>query len=75
MKTNETINKVLDFKDYYNSLGKDDRMALRHLVVPAYMQYPTFYQKLAKNSWTALEIEKLEMLTGEKFSRNDTTQY
>ena len=75
MKTIETINKVLDFKDYYNKLSKDDRVALRQLMVPAYMSYPTFYAKLDKNAWSALEVEKLEKLTGEKFSNYATTQY
>ena len=67
--------RILNFKDYYNSLDTDEKIALRQLMVPAYMSYPTFYAKLDKNTWTALEIEKLEMLTGDKFTGNGTTQY
>lgn len=69
MKQEETIINKLSFKDYYNNLTADEKIALRHLVVPVYMQYSTFYAKLDKNNWTALEIEKLEMLTGETFTR------
>ncbi len=65
----EEIKKKLNFKAYYESLSPEDKITIRQLVVPAYMQYSTFYYKLDKNKFTELEIEKLEMLTGENFTK------
>ncbi len=65
----DSIKKKLSFKDYYDNLSAEDKINLRQLMVPAYMQYSTFYYKVDKNKFTDLELEKLEMLTGENFKR------
>lgn len=65
----DAIKKKLSFKDYYDSLTPEDKLTLRHGMVPVYMQYSTFYYKVDKNKFTDLELEKLELLTGENFTR------
>jgi hypothetical protein len=57
----------MNFIDYFETLTRAEKVSLRDKVVPSYMQLSTFYQKLARNSWTKLEIEKLESITGLNF--------
>jgi hypothetical protein len=59
----------MSFKDYYNSLTIDGKNAIKNQITPKYMGNSTFYDKLAGNSWTKLEFEKLETITNQIFER------
>ena len=60
----------MNFKDYYDNLPDDDtRNAIRDIMWPKYMAYTTFYTKIRMNTFTELEFEKLEEITGETFTR------
>jgi len=65
----KTIKENLSFKAYYENLSKEDKLKIRHLMVPTYMHYPTFYYKVKKEEFTTLELEKLSFLTGINFTR------
>lgn len=60
----------LTFKDYFSGLSDDEKSEIRDLFITRkYMAYSTFYQKVEKNSWSVLEFEKLEEITGKKFEK------
>lgn len=63
---------LLIFKDYFNALSQEDKNRIRQLMVPAYMEYSTFYYKLSKDKFSNLELEKLSVLTGKNFKLNET---
>lgn len=69
-ETDEKNEKII-FKDYFNSLSTDEeRNSLRDFMVIGYeMGYTTFYRKVRENSFSKLELEKLESVTKQKFSR------
>jgi len=69
MKTNVENDEEMSFKDYFESLDIDAKSELRDSVTPAFMAYTTFYYKLRMNSWSELELRKLEELTGKNFKR------
>lgn len=65
----EILEKII-FKEYYESLPDDKaRTDLRNEFVPKYISYPSFYRKISDNSFTELELEKLEEITNQKFAR------
>jgi len=68
---NENVEEIV-FKDYFYDLESDQlRNNIRDLFVITYgMGYTTFYRKIRENSWTLLEFEKLESITGKKVCRN-----
>lgn len=60
----------MNFKDYFKALPNDKaRNAVRDVMWPKYMAYNTFYTKVRENTFTELEFEKLEEITGETFTR------
>ena len=60
----------MNFKAYYEALPDDDsKSLLRNQIVPKYMSQSAFYRKKDENSFSELEFEKLESLTGQTFSR------
>lgn len=68
MQNNTEEVPKMNFTDYFEKLSREDKVALRDKLVPKYMQIATFYQKLARNGWTQLELEKLNVLTGKNFT-------
>lgn len=69
MAKQETIIESIPFTEYYNSLSEDEKTTLREKVTPKYMAYTSFYHKIRNKAFTELEIEKLEEITNQKFSR------
>lgn len=68
-QTNENFEKII-FKDYFNALPTDDdRNYIRDIMFPKYMAYTTFYTKVRENTFTELELEKLEEITNKTFER------
>lgn len=60
----------MNFKDYYDKLPSDEaRNLIRDIMWPKYMGYSSFYRKIKDNTFTELEFEKLEEITGETFTR------
>lgn len=68
MQKENTKSEKLIFKDYYNSLKVAEKVELRDSIVPKYIQLPTFYVKLRDNSFSLLELEKINQLTGKTFT-------
>lgn len=62
-------NEEMSFKDYYNSLDSKEKSALRDAVVPTYISYTSFYEKLRGDKFTRLELEKLEQITAKTFTK------
>jgi len=69
MKTNNEILSKITFIDYYEALDDQSKKQLREKFTPIYMAYTTFYYKLRNNSFTELELQKLEELTNQTFAR------
>lgn len=65
---NENLSKIT-FTDYFESLDVQSKMELRGKFTPLYVAYTTFYYKLRNNSFTELELQKLEELTNQTFAR------
>ena len=65
----KTIKKKLSFKAYYDNLSVEEKRQIRQLMVPVYLSYPSFYDKIKNDKFSELELEKLELLTGENFTR------
>lgn len=61
------IIEEISFKDYYNSLESKEKSNLRDAVVPTYISYSSFYDKLRDDKFTLLELEKFEQITGKTF--------
>lgn len=70
-KTDENLTYLI-FKGYFESLDDDKKNELVYTLVPKYFSISSFYRKKNDNSFSELEFEKLELLTGQKFQRNDT---
>lgn len=62
----------LIFKGYFESLEDEKKNELIYTLVPKYISISSFYRKKNDNSFSELEFEKLELLTGQKFQRNET---
>lgn len=62
--------KKITFKEYYQSLEDVEKNRIRDVFVPQYLSYSAFYYKVRLNSFTELELQKLEEITNQKFSRN-----
>jgi len=60
----------MSFKDYYSNLEAGEKNKIRDYFVPKYVSNSSFYGKVADNSFTELEFERLELITGQIFERN-----
>jgi len=60
----------MSFKDYYSNLGPAEKNIIRDYFVPKYIRNSSFYAKVADNTFTELEFERLELITGQIFERN-----
>jgi hypothetical protein len=69
MKTNNEILSKITFSDYFETLDVQSKNELRDKFTPIYVAYTTFYYKLRNNSFTELELQKLEELTNQTFAR------
>ena len=65
---NENHSKIA-FSDYFEQLDTQGKNELRDKFTPIYVAYSTFYAKIKNNSFTELELQKLEELTNKNFSR------
>ena len=69
-KQMDTINCIMNFKAYYEALATDElKSSLRNKIVPKYISQSAFYRKKDDNTFSELEFEKLESITGQKFER------
>lgn len=56
------------FEAYYNALDDDAKRRLRDdFLKAAGLQYPSWYTKRSRGTFTPLEMKELERITGEKF--------
>lgn len=69
MKTNNENLSKITFSDYFETLDVKSKNELRDKFTPIYVAYTTFYYKLRNNSFTELELQKLEELTNQTFAR------
>lgn len=63
----QTIAKM-DFTDYYVTLDVREKALIRDQMFK-YISHPSFYRKIRERSFSLLEIEKLEQITGKTFER------
>ena len=70
MQTINTNPEKITFKDYYQFLEDIEKNRIRDVFVPQYLSYSAFYYKVRLNSFTELELQKLEELTKQSFLRN-----
>lgn len=69
MKINNKNLSKITFSDYFETLDVKSKTELRSKMTPLYVAYTTFYYKLRNNSFTELELQKLEELTNQTFAR------
>lgn len=70
MQTKNEKPEKITFKEYYQFLDDDAKNRIRDVFVPQYLSYSAFYYKVRLNSFTELELQKLEEITNETFLRN-----
>jgi hypothetical protein len=70
MQTKNEKPEKITFKEYYQSLDDEAKNRIRDVFVPQYLSYSAFYYKVRLNSFTELELQKLEEITNETFLRN-----
>lgn len=69
MNENQGNIEKMTFKAYFQSLDSEAKKTLRDKMTPAFMAYTTFYDKLRKENWSELELQKIEELTTQTFAR------
>lgn len=65
-KEKENTDKI-SFKDYYDSIPKDQKNHLRDKMYEVEMANSTFYYKVREEKFTILELRELSKITGINF--------